>query len=512
MSRVWPAFAPFCSAASASAVLNFGRTGLYSPHADYAQAVNINTHPRTNNSLLQVIVGGYDLGHIASVPVIFLLRYYSCSSGLTSHDKVWFFSVQPAFLAPGPHGPHHPSPSTSHHPHAHGMNGHEHLSCTRCVILLFVCIGIFGLMCAVRVEGRISQPRYRARPDGSPSISELLGASEPNQLHHPNPWSRKRSRPKSRMICGLNNALQFTEQEFWIRNACKEGFLAIFGHRSKARVVAQLGGLTKHSPEVKFIKQTFKCPGDGIQDPVQTRLFHPDTGKYVCFNRRGRVRAVSKARANRMGTLCSFYEVSVEVDHAASTSHEEEDHAHDEEGDEESSPSTSSKRHRFVQFQSVHSRQRRDQPWLLGFNQKLKRAKRTQDGHLVSLPRPMLRRSQGSLVPRNIREDSCEFKFVTGKFSSLPEPSLNWSGVLTQMQRHQKLRARRRSRRGRERTASTRKPLGILQTNMKKKIYDERVNTNDEPANGEEAITSPSPPARARIMGPKPPHHQQLSL
>lgn len=297
-------------------------------------------------------------------------------------------------------------------------------------------------MCAVRVEARIPphktnhhesrggytpKSRFRARPDNGSPPSSISG-----MVHS---QSQNRRRTRLGRMCGSNQEVStdiFTHEEFWIRNKCKDSFLSVLGDRTKARVVAHSGGrLSVHNSEVKVIKETFKCPGDGLLDPVQTRLYHPESNKYVCFNRRGRVRAVSKTRANRMGPLCSFYEISVDMDsfHKGSSSSSSSSSS-----SPWSSTSPISERHRFVQYQSVYGRQRRSEVWLLGFHQKRSRAKRLPNGDLIYLPKPMLKRRRGSLVHRNIREDSCEFMFSTGKYSPT-SPMIKWGGLFAHVEK-----------------------------------------------------------------------------
>ncbi|XP_059083249.1 uncharacterized protein LOC131880597 isoform X2 [Tigriopus californicus] len=302
-----------------------------------------------------------------------------------------------------------------------------HLSYTRCVILLLVCLGFIGLMCAVRVEGRIPhktnhhdsrgdyalKSRYRDPPDGSrhSSISGMV-------------QSQRRRRTRHGGVCGSETSSNlFHREEFWIRNKCHNGFLSVLENETKARVVAySSGNFSQHHSAVKVIKETFKCPGDRFQGPVQTRIYHPKSNKYVCFNRRGRVRAVSKARANRMGQLCSFYEISVDVDSfgngdlpmpssfSSSSSFSS--------FSSWLSTSPTSVRHRFVQYQSVYGRQKRSEVWLLGFHKSLSRAKKLRNGDVIYLPKSMLKKRRGSLIQRNIREDSCAFMFATGKYST----------------------------------------------------------------------------------------------
>jgi len=110
-----------------------------------------------------------------------------------------------------------------------------------------------------------------------------------------------------------------SKPSFWLRNACHDGFVVV---KEKTRVLAQHEGLDKFDPEVKLVKQSCIDTGDlqrsgasrtssataSSQAEVMTRLYSPSQDRYICFNHRGRVRAVKSKRAERMGRLCAFYE------------------------------------------------------------------------------------------------------------------------------------------------------------------------------------------------------------
>ena len=61
--------------------------------------------------------------------------------------------------------------------------------------------------------------------------------------------------------------------------------------------IAQKGclGVTVVFFAVALVKETCHVLGSGFDGPVMVRLLHRDTNKYVCFNKRGRIRTVVSA-------------------------------------------------------------------------------------------------------------------------------------------------------------------------------------------------------------------------
>jgi len=79
-----------------------------------------------------------------------------------------------------------------------------------------------------------------------------------------------------------------TRSAFWLRNKCHDGFVVV---KEKNRVLAQHEGIDKFSAEVKLVKESC-VSGDPKTSSLMTRLYSPSQERYICFNRKGKVRAV----------------------------------------------------------------------------------------------------------------------------------------------------------------------------------------------------------------------------
>jgi len=77
-------------------------------------------------------------------------------------------------------------------------------------------------------------------------------------------------------------------EAFWLRNKCHDGFVVV---KEKTRVLAQHEGLDKFNTEIKLIKESCVA-GDPKTSSLMTRLYSPSQERYICFNRKGKVRAV----------------------------------------------------------------------------------------------------------------------------------------------------------------------------------------------------------------------------
>jgi len=95
------------------------------------------------------------------------------------------------------------------------------------------------------------------------------------------------------------------KEKFYMKNRC-EGFVTV---STKNQVILQQTGLDTSHPAAAVIKETCNPalePGTTSRQLV--RYLHQQTNKYICFDRKGRVRAVSGSRVGRRGKLCMFVE------------------------------------------------------------------------------------------------------------------------------------------------------------------------------------------------------------
>ena len=111
------------------------------------------------------------------------------------------------------------------------------------------------------------------------------------------------------------------ESSYWLRNACHNGFVVI---KENKRVLAQHQGLTQHDEEgkkylmylhcsiknfknsirlkdyvnhipnhfilVELIKETCIDEDADFYDQIKTRLYSPSADRYICFNKKGKIR------------------------------------------------------------------------------------------------------------------------------------------------------------------------------------------------------------------------------
>jgi len=190
-------------------------------------------------------------------------------------------------------------------------------------------------------------------------------------------------------------------------NQCHHGYVAVLPDR---RVVS-LDTNNPHNNLVELSRESCRSPNSSPWDPIKTRLFSKSQQRYLCFNRRGRVRSVTPRRAELMGDLCAFYD-------RAEASPRHVDHAHP-------NPPTS-----YITLQSA-----RNPKWYLGFGPNTPRARRNlglnyYKGHALSLPRKMKR---GRV--RHLKK--CDFRFVSGIFTPYDTPTKShpsWEGLFKQIQ------------------------------------------------------------------------------
>jgi len=240
---------------------------------------------------------------------------------------------------------------------------------------------------------------------------------------HSSSFSRKSSQKNNnnKMDCHLN------PDPVWIRNDCTDGFLAITSDRRVATLNSQID---QHDNLVKLRSESCTSRNASLWEPVRTRLFSESQNRYICFNRRGRLKSVPKRRARRLGNLCAFYERALpsrrHVAYSVAT------------------PPTT-----HFNLQSAHNPR-----WYMGFLKPgLKHIglRYSPEGHPLSLPRRMGRPAHDKLVrPRT----KCDFRFYSGIFTpkaatptqgdqgkkpATPpnSPSLSWAGMMEKIELHQ---------------------------------------------------------------------------
>jgi len=238
---------------------------------------------------------------------------------------------------------------------------------------------------------------------------------------------------------------------FWLRNKCHDGFVVV---KEKTRVLAQHEGLDRHNEEVKLVKESCVA-GDPRTSSLMTRLYSPSQDRYICFNQKGKVRAMKPKRAERMGKLCAFYERTI-PDYLMTSAGGHEDVS------------------AYINLQSAHH-----PDWFLGFgpNPTARRHRgkgrgggrrpslglvHTREGHRAALPRRMpmtmtsgrrrphqqhrrhqqqqrrRRRHRWLTVARSSREvraqveKRCDFLFATGRYVQRPQKTeQDWAGLFS---------------------------------------------------------------------------------
>jgi len=117
------------------------------------------------------------------------------------------------------------------------------------------------------------------------------------------------------------------QDKFYVRNRCQEGFVSV---SARNKVIVQQTGLNISHPAVAIMKETCtvnftsesplswkrrpRLYSDGLaveEEQMQAhfvRYRHHKSKRYICFDRNGKVKAVSKRRVERKGSLCLFEE------------------------------------------------------------------------------------------------------------------------------------------------------------------------------------------------------------
>lgn len=206
-------------------------------------------------------------------------------------------------------------------------------------------------------------------------------------------------RSQTKMDCTVN------PDPIWIRNDCTDGFLAIISDR---RVVTLNSRVDQHDNLVQLRSESCTSRNASLWEPVRTRLFSESQNRYICFNRRGRLRSVPKRRARRLGNLCAFYERAL-----ASERHMKYSSGASE-GD--ATPTIIPTTH--FNLQSAHNPR-----WYMGFLKPgLKHIglRYSPQGHALSLPRRMGRPAPHDKIVRP--RTKCDFRFYSGIFTPTQPP------------------------------------------------------------------------------------------
>lgn len=223
-----------------------------------------------------------------------------------------------------------------------------------------------------------------------------------------NQYSKNKS-PKNnnnKMVARQNSKLEChpSQESIWLMNQCHHGYVAVLPDR---RVVS-LDANEPNNKLVEFSRESCRSPNSGPWDPIKTRLFSKSQQRYLCFNRRGRLRSVTPRRAELMGDYCAFYDRA-----GASPRHLK--HAHP-------NPPTS-----YITLQSAQNPK-----WYMGFGPNTKRARRNLGlnfyrGNIpISLPRKMKR----GRVHRHFQK-KCDFRFVLGIFNPMTAENNNNNNIKT---------------------------------------------------------------------------------
>lgn len=210
----------------------------------------------------------------------------------------------------------------------------------------------------------------------------------------------QKKKGKSRMVCPPAAVEAADEKSHWIRNTCFGGFVTVVSDgsgRHRSRAVARLEGISKYDTEAAFVKETcYDVDAGPLSSEVITRLYHAKSRRYICFNKKGKIRTVTRRRAEKMGAQCMFRE------HYA----------------------VESKGKQTVQYVSLHRPE-----WLLGFNGRKRRLEQTTpEGDKIALARSF---SSG----KRVTEDRCDFLFSTGEYTERDVRD-DWGGLFDLIENH----------------------------------------------------------------------------
>lgn len=129
----------------------------------------------------------------------------------------------------------------------------------------------------------------------------LCGGAPPGGAPH----QTKPSKPNSSSGGGGGGTCIAKSDSYYVRNRC-EGFLTVNKDR---RVLIQKEGLNISHPAAEIVKET--CSETVGRQVVRYR--HQLSNTYICFNKKGMVKAVDARRVDGKGTLCMFEEEAVEA-------------------------------------------------------------------------------------------------------------------------------------------------------------------------------------------------------
>lgn len=131
----------------------------------------------------------------------------------------------------------------------------------------------------------------------------------PQTKESPSSSSSRASRPirtTSRGLLGQEDGTCTAKStSYYVRNRC-EGFLLV----KDRRVLIQKTGLNVSHPAAEIVKET--CAGE-VGGRQLVRYRHRLSNMYICFNKKGAVKAVDAKRVDGKGTLCMFEEETVDA-------------------------------------------------------------------------------------------------------------------------------------------------------------------------------------------------------
>lgn len=105
-----------------------------------------------------------------------------------------------------------------------------------------------------------------------------------------------------------------SNSSYFLRSGCSEGAMVTV---VRGRLVLQLQGLARYDPRAEFVKESCVSSSSNPSNPYLldlplVRYRHRETGRYLCFTRKGKARTLGKRGVEAKGLRCMFHEQLLE--------------------------------------------------------------------------------------------------------------------------------------------------------------------------------------------------------